>query len=71
MVLHVRLKKSAIGATDVTLVPSTLADGETSPNHLTVSQAVISTNGATPPGDFWGTVAADGTEYMLTIEQVS
>lgn len=61
-------KKSAIGATDVTLIPSTASDGENHPGHLPASQLVVSTGGATPPAEFWGTAAADGKEYLVTIE---
>ncbi len=66
-----RFKKSAIGATDVTLIPSTLAPDENQPASLPISQIVISTNAATPPANFWGTVAADGQEYIVRIERVS
>lgn len=66
-----RFAKSAIGATDVTLVPSTAAPDENQPAHLPITQIVLSTNAATPPAEFWGTVTTDGQEYEVTIERVS
>jgi hypothetical protein len=70
-VLRGRFKKSAVGATSVTLVNTTTSDPEFSPNYAKITQLVISTNSATPPTDIWGTTAADGKEYIVTIEQVS
>lgn len=66
-----RYKKSAIGASSVTLIPTTAADDAILPSHLINSQIVVSTNATTPPSSFWGTAAADGKEYLVTIELVS
>lgn len=66
-----RFKKSSVGASSVTLVPTTAADPQNLPEHLTMSQIVVSTNGATPPADFWGTGTTDGVEYIVTIRRVS
>lgn len=66
-----KFKKSSIGASSVTLVPSTSGDGENHPGDLPVSQIVVSTNGATPPSSFWNTVTTDGVEYRVTIEKVT
>ena len=71
MVVKGHFKKSAIGATDVTLVPSTAAPEESQPAHLPITQIVLSTNAATPPAEFWGTVTTDGQEFEVTIERVS
>ena len=62
-------KKSAIGASSVTLVPTTAMDATNKPNHLVISQIVVSTNGATPPAEFWNTVTTDGCEYEVTIRK--
>lgn len=66
-----KFKKSAIGATSVTLIPSTSGFGETLPAHVKASQVVVSTGGATPDPKFWGLAAADGREYLVTIEEVT
>lgn len=60
-------KKSAIGASSVTLVPTTAMEPENRPTHMPISQIVVSTNAATPPAGFWGTATTDGTEYIVTI----
>jgi hypothetical protein len=60
-----RFKVSAVGAASVTLIPSTGEDSENHPNHLPISQIVVSTNGATPPAEFWDTI----TEYIVGFER--
>jgi len=71
MVIRRRFKKSAIGASSVTVVPSTAAEGQSFPLDLPISQIVFSTNAVTPPAEFWGTAIGDGGEYLVTIERVS
>lgn len=66
-----RLKKSAIGASSVTLVPTTSGPSEALPNHLKGSQLVWSTGGVTPPAEFWGTAVTDGIEYEVSIRRVT
>lgn len=66
-----RWKKSAIGATTVTLIPSTTGGaGEAHPAHIAPTQVVI-TYPSTPPTEFWGTVTTDGIEYEEIIRRVS
>jgi hypothetical protein len=64
-----RMKLSAIGASSVTLIPATDGDGENHPNHLPISQAVFSTNGATPPAEYWGLAITEGMRFKITIEK--
>lgn len=71
MMLQRRFKKSAIGASSVTLVPTTVADPQMHPKESIVQQVVVSTNSGTPPASFWGTATADGIEYLVTIERVT
>jgi hypothetical protein len=61
--------KSAIGATTVTLTPSTGA--ESKPGHVVLSQIVVTTGAATPDVGFWGTTTTDGTRYKISIERES
>lgn len=68
-VINRGFKKSAIGASSVTLIPTTAGEGESHPSHFPVSQIVVSTNGATPPADFWGTLTTDGVEYEVSIRK--
>ncbi|MGH6782817.1 MAG: hypothetical protein ACREB5_12020 [Sphingomonadaceae bacterium] len=71
MITQRRFKKGSIGATSVTLDPSTAGGtAENKPGHLVMSQIVVSTGGATPDAYFWGTAAADGKEYLVTIERI-
>jgi hypothetical protein len=60
-----RFKVSAIGATSVTLIPSTAEDSENHPNHLPISQIVVSTNAAAPPAEFWDAI----TEYLVGFDK--
>jgi len=72
MEIRCRLKKSAIGGSSVTLVPTTTAgDALTHPEDLPVSQVVVSTNGATPPSSFWGTATTDLKEYEVIIRRLN
>lgn len=66
---RIQLKKSAIGATSVTLIPSTL--NPAAMNEAAVSEVVITTGAAAPPASFWGTAAADGVEYELLLRRKS
>jgi hypothetical protein len=67
---RLQLKKSAIDATSVTLIPSTM-NADAMLGDSAISQVVISTSAATPPASFWGTVAADGVEYELVLRRRS
>jgi hypothetical protein len=69
MVSRNRWKKSAIGATTVTLIPSTKGGGP-SPSYIAPTQIVI-TYPSTPPVDLWGTTTTDGVEYEETIFRTS
>lgn len=64
-----RMKKSAIGASSVTLVPTTAADPATDVDYP-ISQVVISTSGVTPPIELYGVAVGDGREFLITIEPV-
>jgi hypothetical protein len=64
-----RFKKSAIGASSVTLIPSTASPAAM--GEGAVSQIVVSTGGATPPGSFWGSAVADGIEYEVIFQRKS
>ena len=59
-------KKSAVGGTTATLIPSTKNWSESKPTHLNATQIVL-TFSATPT-EFWGT-AGDGNEYEVTIQR--
>ena len=67
-----RWKKSAIGASTITLVPSTVGGdgGGAHPSHIAPTQIVI-TYPSTPPSDLWGTVTTDGIEYVEIIRRVT
>ena len=69
MQTRMRWKKSAIGATTVTLVPS-LSGGGPSPSYVAPTQIVI-TYPSTPPVNLWGTTTTDGVEYEETIFRTS
>jgi hypothetical protein len=64
-----RWKKSAIGGTTVTLIPST-TDQSSHPGHIAPTQIVITYSG-TPPTDFWGTTTTDGVEYIEILRRVT
>lgn len=67
-----QFKKSAIGASSVTLVPDTGGgEGANYPVDLVISQVVLSTNSVTPYAEFFGTATGDGTKYLVTIERLS
>lgn len=66
-----RMKKSAIGASSVTLVPTTVADPANMPVDYPMSQVVFSTNGVTPPVELWGVAVGDGREFIVTITPVN
>jgi len=68
-----RFKKSAIDATTITLVPSTVHESEARPSHLAANSLVI-TYTATPE-NLYGLIAgsvglADDQEYELTIRKL-
>lgn len=63
-----RMKKSAIGGTSVTLIPSTLVS-ESDP-HVAISNIVITTP-STPTAAFFGTAVADGIEFEITLTRKS
>ena len=67
---RIQLKKSAVDATSVTLIPSTTAN-TTQFGEAAISQVVVSTSGATPPASFWGTTTTDGIEYELILQRKS
>lgn len=71
MLIQRRMKKSAIGASSVTLVPTTVADPQNFPQDYPLSQIVVSTNAVTPPVDFWGKLTTDGIEYEVIIRPVT
>ena len=68
-----RFKKSAIDATTITLVPSTVHEAEARPTHLAATGIVI-TYAATPENLFGAIAAslglADDQEYIISIERV-
>lgn len=59
-------KKSAIGGSSVTLIPSTAMPGEVHGEAGAISQIVLTTP-STPPAAFWGVATADGREYEVLI----
>jgi len=68
-----RFKKSAIDATTITLVPSTVHESEAHPNHLAATQIVV-TYVATPE-NLYGLIAGgagltDDQEYEVTIRKL-
>jgi hypothetical protein len=65
----ISLKKSAVGATTVTLVPSTQGSGSENKGEAGITQVVITTGAVVPPPAFWGLVAADGMEFLLTVRK--
>jgi hypothetical protein len=65
-----RMKKSAIGATTVTLIPTTAADPEAQPNHAALTQVVLTFAGV-PPADIFGTVITDGLEFIISANTVT
>jgi hypothetical protein len=67
---QIKLKKSVLGATSVTLIPSTASDGANR-GEAGITQVVITTGAAVPPVGFWGSVLADGQEYLLILRRVS
>jgi hypothetical protein len=67
---RIQLKKSAIDATSVTLIPSTM-NADAMLGDSAISQVVVSTSAATPPASFWGTAVADGVEYELVLRRRS
>jgi hypothetical protein len=65
---RVQYKKSAMGASSVTLVPSTM--NRDAMNAAEVTQLVLTTTG-TPPVGFWGTTLTDGVEFEVLIRPKS
>jgi hypothetical protein len=69
-----RFKKSAMDATTLTLVPSTVHEAEARPTHLAATQIVL-TYVATPE-NLYGLIAgsvglADDVEYIVTIRRAT
>jgi hypothetical protein len=66
---RIQLQKSVVGASSVTLIPSTMNPASMQ-GDAAISQVVVSTSAATPPPAFWG-VASDGVEFELILRRKS
>lgn len=65
------MRVTGIGANSVTLTNTADAQrSETRPLNLGFTQVVITTSAATPPLEFWGTVAIGG-EFLVSFERVN